>query len=117
MGKAQSKRSVDITTEVGKDEAAIEEGANKIGKIDDVDQLKPQLNGDANHKDAVEVSANSYSSYIFEYIDIIICEVVVEWDTFLFSIGRCGMRHENKQAHNDCRKWFACKCSRPADVQ
>lgn len=56
MGKAQSKRSVDITTEVGKEGVAVEEGANKIGKIEDVDQLKPQLNGDANHKDAAEVS-------------------------------------------------------------
>lgn len=58
MGKAQSKRSVDITTEVGKDGVAIEEGANKIGKIEDIDQLKPQINGDANHKDAAEDKEN-----------------------------------------------------------
>lgn len=51
MGKAQSKRSVDITTEVGKDGVVTEEGSGKMGKIEDVDQLKPQLNGDTNHKD------------------------------------------------------------------
>lgn len=51
MGKAQSKRSVDITTEV-KDGNAVDEGTGKMGKIEDVDQLKPQLNGDTNHKDA-----------------------------------------------------------------
>jgi hypothetical protein len=51
MGKTQSKRSVDITTEVGKDGVATEEGTGKMGKIEDVDQLKPQLNGDTNHKD------------------------------------------------------------------
>lgn len=52
MGKAQSKRSVDITTEVNKDGTAVDEGTGKMGKIEDVDQLKPQLNGDTNHKDA-----------------------------------------------------------------
>lgn len=51
MGKAQSKRSVDITTEVNKEGNAVDEGTGTLGKIEDVDQLKPQLNGDANHKD------------------------------------------------------------------
>lgn len=37
MGKAQSKRSVDITTEV-----VVEEGTGRVEKIEDVDQLKPQ---------------------------------------------------------------------------
>jgi len=46
MGKAQSKRSVDITTE-NKDGVAAPEGeSGKVGKIEDVDQ-KPQLNGEA----------------------------------------------------------------------
>ncbi|XP_031617541.1 A-kinase anchor protein 200 isoform X2 [Contarinia nasturtii] len=50
MGKAQSKRSVDITTE-NKEGVALAEGeSGKVGKIEDVDQ-KPQLNGEAN-KDA-----------------------------------------------------------------
>ncbi|XP_055295004.1 A-kinase anchor protein 200 [Sitodiplosis mosellana] len=50
MGKAQSKRSVDITTE-NKEGVAIADGeAGKVGKIEEVDQ-KPQLNGEAN-KDA-----------------------------------------------------------------
>lgn len=52
MGKAQSKRSVDITTE-NKDGVAVADGeAGKVGKIEEVDQ-KPQLNGDAN-KEAAE---------------------------------------------------------------
>lgn len=42
MGKAQSKRSVDITTE-NKD-GAVDTEAGKVGKIEDVE--KPQLNGD-----------------------------------------------------------------------
>lgn len=49
MGKAQSKRSVDITTEVKKDD--VEEGTGKMEKIEDVDQLKPQINGDTHHTD------------------------------------------------------------------
>lgn len=47
MGKAQSKRSVDITTENKEGVAAIEGEAGKVGKIEEADQ-KPQLNGDAN---------------------------------------------------------------------
>lgn len=49
MGKAQSKRSVDITTaESAKDTVtAAGEGAGELKKIEDVDQLKPQLNGEA----------------------------------------------------------------------
>lgn len=50
MGKAQSKRSVDITTEVKKDDVP-EEGTGKMGKIEDVDQLKPQVNGDTHHNE------------------------------------------------------------------
>lgn len=47
MGKTQSKRSVDITTE-NKEGVAVAEGeAGKVGKIEEIDQ-KPQLNGDAN---------------------------------------------------------------------
>lgn len=63
MGKAQSKRSVDITTEVSKEGVAGEEGAGKVEKIEDVE--KPQSNGDANHKEA-EVS-------LFEKEGTIIC--------------------------------------------
>lgn len=48
MGKAQSKRSVDITTE-SKD-GVVEEGTGKMGKIEDVDQLKPQMNGDTHNE-------------------------------------------------------------------
>lgn len=59
MGKAQSKRSVDITTE-NKDGVAVADGeAGKVGKIEEVDQ-KPQLNGDANKE-----AADSGVSYCF----------------------------------------------------
>lgn len=58
MGKAQSKRSVDITTEVSKEGVAGEEGTGKVEKIEDIENLKPQLNGDANHKDT-EVSGSA----------------------------------------------------------
>lgn len=67
MGKAQSKRSVDITTEVNKDGAAVDEGTGKMGKIEDVDQLKPRLNGDANHKDgdvSTKISTTKSASII-----------------------------------------------------
>lgn len=61
MGKAQSKRSVDITTE-NKDGVAVAEGeAGKVGKIEEVDQ-KPQLNGDANKE-----AADSGVSYIVSF--------------------------------------------------
>lgn len=40
MGKAQSKRSVDITTEPTKE---VQEGSGKMEKIADVDQLKEQV--------------------------------------------------------------------------
>lgn len=46
MGKAQSKRSVDITTENKEGVAAPEGESGKVGKIEDADQ-KPQLNGEA----------------------------------------------------------------------
>lgn len=48
MGKTQSKRSVDITTE-SKD-GVVDEGTGKMGKIEDVDQLKPQMNGDTHNE-------------------------------------------------------------------
>lgn len=60
MGKAQSKRSVDITTE-SKD-GVVEEGTGKMGKIEDVDQLKPQMNGDTHNETETTVS---FSLYIF----------------------------------------------------
>lgn len=57
MGKAQSKRSVDITTEVKEGNA--EEGTGKMGKIEEGEQVKPQANGDATHKEeGAEVTVN-----------------------------------------------------------
>ncbi|KXJ84051.1 hypothetical protein RP20_CCG021656 [Aedes albopictus] len=50
MGKAQSKRSVDITTDPAKD-SVVTEGTGKLEKIEDVDQLKSQANGDAQHNE------------------------------------------------------------------
>ncbi|KAL9705743.1 hypothetical protein quinque_009261 [Culex quinquefasciatus] len=50
MGKAQSKRSVDITTDPAKD-GVVTEGTGKLEKIEDVDQLKSQANGDAQHNE------------------------------------------------------------------
>lgn len=49
MGKAQSKRSVDITTE-NKDGVAVDTEAGKVGKIEDIE--KPQLNGDVKDAEA-----------------------------------------------------------------
>lgn len=48
MGKAQSKRSIDITTDPKKVGEG-DEGAGKVEKIEDVDQTSaaPALNGDA----------------------------------------------------------------------
>lgn len=54
MGKAQSKRSLEVTTE-SKD-GVVEEGTGKIGKIEDVDQLKPQMNGDTHNETENTVS-------------------------------------------------------------
>lgn len=66
MGKAQSKRSVDITTETTKDgKVIVEEGTGKMGKIEDVDQLKPQVNGDTHHNDA-EITV-SFFYYKFKF--------------------------------------------------
>lgn len=62
MGKAQSKRSVDITTE-SKD-GVVEEGTGKMGKIEDVDQLKPQMNGDTHNETENTVSER----YIFIFV-------------------------------------------------
>lgn len=55
MGKAQSKRSVDITTENKEGVAGAEGESGKVGKIEEVDQ-KPQLNGDANKETESGVS-------------------------------------------------------------
>lgn len=52
MGKVQSKRSMDITTEQSKD--AVQEGSGKVGKIEEVDQ-PIKLNGDTNHETVVSV--------------------------------------------------------------
>lgn len=63
MGKAQSKRSVDITTE-NKEGVAVAEGeAGKVGKIEEVDQ-KPQLNGEANKDADSGVSSDCFVDYI-----------------------------------------------------
>ncbi|XP_055385983.1 A-kinase anchor protein 200 [Condylostylus longicornis] len=53
MGKAQSKRSVDITTDPKKD-GTVDEGTGEMKKIEDVDQLKPQVNGDTHHNENEE---------------------------------------------------------------
>lgn len=69
MGKAQSKRSVDITTETTKDgKVIVEEGTGKMGKIEDVDQLKPQVNGDTHHNDA-EITVSFFFFNNFKKID------------------------------------------------
>lgn len=65
MGKAQSKRSVDITQE-GKEGVVVEGESGKVAKIDDVDQLKPQLNGDTNHTE----SAVSYMCSLLTSISL-----------------------------------------------
>ena len=57
MGKAQSKRSVDITTDPAKD-GVVTEGTGKLEKIEDVDQLKSQANGDAQHNEGDSVSSS-----------------------------------------------------------
>lgn len=64
MGKAQSKRSVDITTETKEGVAPAEGESGKVGKIEDVDQAKPQLNGDTN-KDADSGVSTLFSFYSF----------------------------------------------------
>lgn len=65
MGKAQSKRSVDITTETK--DGTVEEGSGKMGKIEDVDQLKPQkLNGGTNHKDSDPTTVSTLYLVIHE---------------------------------------------------
>lgn len=61
MGKAQSKRSVDITTDPAKD-SVVTEGTGKLEKIEDVDQLKSQANGDAQHNEGESVSTFLHSA-------------------------------------------------------
>lgn len=58
MGARQSKRSVDITTDkevIEGGEVAASGGEGKLERIEDLDTLKPQLNGDTAHQD-VEIS-------------------------------------------------------------
>jgi hypothetical protein len=52
MGKVQSKRSVDITTEPSKE---VQEGTGEVKKIEDVDP-KVQVNGGTPHNDTETVS-------------------------------------------------------------
>lgn len=60
MGARQSKRSMDVTT--GKEvivegsEVAASGGEGKLERIEDVDSLKPQLNGTAEHQEDVVIS-------------------------------------------------------------
>lgn len=69
MGKAQSKRSVDITTETTKDgKVIVEEGTGKMGKIEDVDQLKPQVNGDTHHNDAEITVSLSFLFFLLNFV-------------------------------------------------
>ncbi|CAO1361235.1 unnamed protein product [Diamesa hyperborea] len=53
MGKAQSKRSVDITTEPTKE---VQEGSGKMEKIADVDQLKEQVLNSEPHINEAEAT-------------------------------------------------------------
>lgn len=61
MGKAQSKRSVDITTEPTKE---VQEGSGKMEKIADVDQLKEQVLNSEPHINEAEATV-SFSILIF----------------------------------------------------
>lgn len=77
MGKAQSKRSVDITTEIPKN---VDEGTiGKMGKIEDVDELnqaETKLNGDK------KAYANDLAGDILatvSYIIHIICVDRLNW--------------------------------------
>lgn len=63
MGKAQSKRSVDITTENKEGVAALEGESGKVGKIEDADQ-KPQLNGEATKEPESGVSLNCHTAFL-----------------------------------------------------
>lgn len=60
MGKAQSKRSVDITTET---KGTVEEGTGKLGKLEDVDEIK-KLNGDTNHSEASNLTVSTHFNCI-----------------------------------------------------
>lgn len=48
MGKVQSKRSVDITTEPSKE---VQEGTGEVKKIEDVDPKAQVVNGDTPHNE------------------------------------------------------------------
>lgn len=76
MGKAQSKRSVDITTEVAKD-GKVEEGSGKMGKIEEVDSLKPQLNGTEHNENEISVSLKFQLNKLFSSVIIIIIIIII----------------------------------------
>lgn len=62
MGKAQSKRSVDITTETTTRD--VDEGAiGKMGKIEDIDQINPTLKDGGGDTD-LTVSNSESSKWI-----------------------------------------------------
>uniref|UniRef100_A0A182YFV8 Uncharacterized protein n=1 Tax=Anopheles stephensi TaxID=30069 RepID=A0A182YFV8_ANOST len=61
MGLAQSKRSVNITTDPAK-EGVVAEGTGKLEKIGEVDQLKAQANGDTQHNDGENDSTTEKSN-------------------------------------------------------
>lgn len=67
MGLAQSKRSVNITTDPAK-EGVVAEGTGKLEKIGEVDQLKAQANGDAQHNDGDNVSIQLWFMLCAKYI-------------------------------------------------
>lgn len=66
MGKAQSKRSVDITTETKK--GVDDEVTEKMEKIEDLD--KRDANGDAMVQSHSEVNTKSIT-LVFQYITLI----------------------------------------------
>lgn len=78
MGKAQSKRSVDITTETKEGVVPAEGESGKVGKIEDVDQAKPQLNGGTN-KDADSGVSTSHIFILFFFLFF-----------FFFAINLCS---------------------------
>lgn len=73
MGARQSKRSVDITTGKetcmdGSEVAAGAGGEGKLERIEDLDTLKPVLNGDAGHEDKhISVSYNHTFLVFFKF--------------------------------------------------
>lgn len=68
MGKSQSKRSVDITTEPSKE---VGEGVGEVKKIDDADP-KAQLNGDTPHTETETVSHSFIITFNFLFLHFIL---------------------------------------------